>query len=65
MAILYNNIGASEVFKSSGIKRPTDDLDRIQRIIENADIYVSAWNGEKLIGIARVITDSLYCFITY
>lgn len=51
----------SAVFKSSGIKRPADDLDRIQRMIDNADINVSAWDGDKLIGLARAITDFSYC----
>ncbi|MBW7457989.1 GNAT family N-acetyltransferase [Paenibacillus sepulcri] len=51
----------SDVFKSSGIKRPADDLDRIQRMIDNADINVSAWDGDKLIGLARAITDFSYC----
>ncbi|MFD0714754.1 GNAT family N-acetyltransferase [Paenibacillus sp. GCM10027626] len=51
----------SEVFKSSGIKRPADDLDRIQKMIDNADVNVSAWDGEKLVGIARAITDFSFC----
>ncbi|MGD8189076.1 GNAT family N-acetyltransferase [Brevibacillus ginsengisoli] len=51
----------SDVYKSSGIKRPVDDLDRIQRMIDNADINISAWDDDKLIGIARAITDFSYC----
>ncbi|OAB40290.1 GNAT family N-acetyltransferase [Paenibacillus antarcticus] len=51
----------SDVFKSSGIKRPADDLDRIQRMIDNADVNISAWDWERLIGIARGITDFSYC----
>jgi predicted N-acetyltransferase YhbS len=51
----------SDVFKSSGIKRPADDLERIQRMIENADVNISAWDGERLVGIARAITDFSYC----
>jgi ribosomal protein S18 acetylase RimI-like enzyme len=51
----------SDVFKSSGIKRPADDLERIQRMIENADVIISAWDGVKLVGIARAITDFSYC----
>jgi len=67
MAIKYKintplrSIDVSEVFKSSGIKRPVDDLDRIQRMIDNADVNISAWDGERLIGIARGITDFSYC----
>ncbi|GGH19525.1 GNAT family N-acetyltransferase [Paenibacillus segetis] len=51
----------SNVFKSSGIKRPVNDLDRIQKMIDNADICISAWDGEKLVGVARAITDFSYC----
>ncbi|MNN12867.1 Acetyltransferase (GNAT) family protein [compost metagenome] len=51
----------STVFKSPGIKRPWDDLERIQRMIENADVNISAWDGERLVGIARAITDFSYC----
>jgi GNAT superfamily N-acetyltransferase len=51
----------SEVFISSGIKRPVNDLNRIQRMIDNADINISAWDGERLVGIARAITDFAYC----
>ena len=51
----------SRVFKASGIKRPSDDLPRLQRMIENADINITAWDNEKLVGIARAITDYSYC----
>lgn len=51
----------SEVFRSSGIKRPSEDLERIRKMIDNADITVTAWEGERLVGIARAITDFSYC----
>ncbi|MDQ0229312.1 GNAT family N-acetyltransferase [Metabacillus malikii] len=51
----------ARVYKSSGIKRPIDDLPRIQRMIEHADITFTAWDEHKLIGIARAITDYSYC----
>ncbi|MEK4038909.1 GNAT family N-acetyltransferase [Paenibacillus sp. FSL F4-0122] len=51
----------SDVFKSSGIKRPADDHERIQKMIDNADVNISAWDGVRLIGIARAITDFSYC----
>jgi ribosomal protein S18 acetylase RimI-like enzyme len=58
------NIDASEVaelFKKSGIARPADDLDRIQRMVDHADIIVTARNNDQLVGIARAITDYSYC----
>lgn len=51
----------SLVFASSGIKRPYQDLERLQKMIDNADIIISAWDGDKLVGIARAITDYAYC----
>lgn len=50
-----------EVFKSSGIVRPIDDEKRIQAMLDNSNLIVSAWNGNELIGIARSVTDYNYC----
>lgn len=51
----------ADVFSKSGIRRPVEDLPRLQKMIDHADITVTAWDGEKLIGIARAITDFSYC----
>lgn len=51
----------AEVFKSSGIKRPTSDLVRIQQMIEAAPLLISVRDGDKLVGIARSLTDFCYC----
>lgn len=51
----------SRVFMKSGIKRPDQDLDRLERMIKNADIVITAWEAGKMIGIARAITDYAYC----
>ncbi len=62
--IVNGSITASEVAKvfiASGIKRPSEDLDRIQRMIDHADITITAWNQEEMVGIARAITDFSYC----
>ena len=50
-----------EVFKSSGINRPVNDKPRIQQMLDKADLIISAWNDDKLIGIARSLTDFCYC----
>jgi predicted N-acetyltransferase YhbS len=49
------------VFKASGIARPTDDPARIERMFQEADLTVSAWDGETLVGLARALTDFAYC----
>lgn len=51
----------AEVFKNSGIKRPYEDTDRIQRMINNSDVMITAWVDGKMIGVARAITDYSYC----
>lgn len=51
----------SLVFKASGIKRPVDDLPRLQRMIEKADIVITARAEDKIVGVARAITDFNYC----
>jgi len=49
------------VFQKSGINRPYEDLDRMQRMIDNCDLLITAWIGEKMIGVARALTDYSYC----
>ena len=50
-----------EVFKNSGINRPVDDPKRIQTMLDNSNLIVTAWNGTELVGIARSVTDFSYC----
>lgn len=45
----------------SGIKRPHEDHDRIQRMIDHADVLITAWDQGKMIGVARALTDFAYC----
>lgn len=49
------------VFRSSGIRRPVDQKQRIQKMLEHANLTVTAWDGDRLIGIARALTDFCYC----
>lgn len=58
---LLNAADVAEVFKKSGIKRPYEDIERVQRMIDNSDIIISAWDDKKMIGLARAITDYSYC----
>lgn len=54
-------IYVAEVFKNSGIKRPFEDIERIQRMIDHSNILISAWSDGRMIGIARALTDYSYC----
>lgn len=51
----------AELFSSSGIKRPVDDLNRVKRMIDHANLTITAWDGEKLVGVARAFTDFSFC----
>lgn len=51
----------SELFKTSGIKRPVEDLNRIKKMIDNSNLVVTAWDGDRLVGIARALSDYSYC----
>ena len=52
-----------EVLKNStlGERRPIDDLKTIKGMIENSNLIVTASIDNKIIGIARAVTDFNYC----
>jgi GNAT superfamily N-acetyltransferase len=49
------------VFARSGIRRPSDDLPRLARMIEHANLLAGAWVDDLLVGVARGLTDFSYC----
>jgi len=53
----------ADVFHRSGIRRPVDDLPRIAQMIQRADLIITARDGERLVGVARSLTD--FCFACY
>ena len=53
----------ADVYRRSGIRRPVDDLPRMQRMLENANLIVSAWEGKRLMAVARCFTD--YGWVCY
>ena len=42
-------------------RRPVDDAEAIAGMLANADLTVSAWDGDLLVGVARSVTDFTYC----
>lgn len=44
-----------------GERRPVDDLECIESMIKNADIIIMAVLDEKIVGVARAVTDFSYC----
>ncbi len=71
MTIEYRTDAALDVdqvialYKSStlGARRPVDKPDVFQGMITNANIVITAWDKEKLVGIARALSDLVY--VTY
>ncbi|MFC0558490.1 GNAT family N-acetyltransferase [Halalkalibacter alkalisediminis] len=51
----------AKVFQESGIKRPTSDLARLKKMIDQADLLITAWDQNELVGLARSLTDFAYC----
>ena len=46
-----------ELYDDAGLPRPTDDPERIGKMFENSNLIVTAWDGDKLVGVCRTITD--------
>jgi len=49
------------VASTLGERRPVDDLDRLDRMLRNADIVATARDDGRLVGVSRAITDFSYC----
>ena len=48
-----------------GERRPIDDRKCMTGMVNNSNLFVSAWNGDNLIGIARSMTDFHYaCYVS-
>ncbi|MGH8950612.1 MAG: GNAT family N-acetyltransferase [Acidimicrobiia bacterium] len=44
-----------------GERRPVDDRERMARMLEEADLVITAWDSDLLVGISRCVTDWAYC----
>lgn len=56
---------AIEVYRDCelGARRPVDDYERMAAMLRNANLVVTAWDGARMVGIARSLTD--FAYITY
>lgn len=54
-----------DVYDASGLgnRRPTKDRERMARMMEHANLIVTAWDGDRMVGIGRSFTD--YACVTY
>jgi ribosomal protein S18 acetylase RimI-like enzyme len=51
------------LYRRAPLLRPVDDLDQLWEMFEHSSLIISAWYRDRLVGIARVLTDTL--FISY
>jgi predicted N-acetyltransferase YhbS len=51
-----------ELYRAStlGERRPIDDRERMGRMLANANLVISAWDGKLIVGIARALSDFSY-----
>jgi len=42
-------------------RRPVSDLSRMQTMLDHANVVVTAWSAELLVGVSRAITDFSFC----
>jgi GNAT superfamily N-acetyltransferase len=56
---------ARDLYREStlGERRPIDDDARFRAMLEHANLIVTAWEGESLVGISRCVTD--FSWTTY
>ena len=54
-----------ELYRAStlGERRPVDDRERMAAMMRHANLVVTAWDGDLLVGISRALSD--FSFITY
>ncbi len=54
-----------ELYRAStlGERRPVDDRDRMAAMLKHANLIVTAWDEDVLVGISRALSD--FSFVTY
>ncbi len=54
-----------ELYRAStlGERRPVDDRERMAAMLRHANLVITAWEGEFMVGISRALTD--FSFVTY
>lgn len=53
---------ARELYRASTLaeRRPVDDEARFAAMLANANLLLTAWDGERLVGISRALSDFSY-----
>jgi predicted N-acetyltransferase YhbS len=54
-----------ELYDNAGLPRPTKDKARIQKMFDNSNLIVTAWDNDLLVGVSRSITDWVWaCYLS-
>jgi predicted N-acetyltransferase YhbS len=56
-----------ELLKASTLaeRRPVEDMQCMQGMVNNSNLMVTAWDNDKLVGVARSVTDFHYaCYLS-
>lgn len=56
-----NGHEVAAVYDDSGLRRPTDDLERIRTMIDHSNLVLAAYDNDQLIAVSRSITDFSFC----
>ena len=63
MPIIYSLTRTPDVdeiialYQSAGLPRPLTDRPRMEAICQHTDLWATAWDGQRLVGVARNVTD--------
>jgi predicted N-acetyltransferase YhbS len=54
-----------ELYRDSTLRdrRPIEERTRLEAMIQNANLVVTAWDGDQIVGISRALSD--FSFVTY
>ena len=53
-----------ELYENSGLPRPTNNKERIEKMFKNSNLTITAWENEMLVGVSRSITDWVWsCYL--
>ncbi|HMI02766.1 MAG TPA: GNAT family N-acetyltransferase [Pedobacter sp.] len=46
-----------ELYENAELPRPLSDRERMQKMYDNSNLIITAWDGDLLVGVSRSITD--------
>lgn len=54
-----------DLYDNAGLPRPTKDKERIQKMFDNSNLIITAWDKDLLVGLSRSITDWVWaCYLS-